>query len=130
MPVKLCTGRARHLRAKNERFLSQPTTDRRPTIDPRSGAPRLLPKLSGKNNVPLLVYTVEFCYYGSMTRDEQRHKVLKAKVALALYSEYGRVPKEREIDEVYHLSRVLYKAVLGTHFLKKQQQRTRQLVLF
>ena len=61
---------------------------------------------------------------------EQRQRYLKAKVAMALYSEYGRVPKEREIDEVYHLTRVLYKAVLGTHFLRKQQERTGQLALF
>ena len=49
---------------------------------------------------------------------------------MALYSEYGRVPREKEIDEVYHLTRVLYKAVLGTHFLRKQQERTDQLALF
>ena len=55
---------------------------------------------------------------------------MKAKVAMALYSEYGRVPKEAEIDSVYHLTRVLYKAVLGTHFLRKQQKRTGQLALF
>ena len=61
---------------------------------------------------------------------EQRQRYLKAKVALALYSEYGRVPKEKEIDEVYHLTRVLYKAILGTHFLRKQQERTGQLALF
>lgn len=65
-----------------------------------------------------------------MTRAEQQHKVLKAKVAMAMYSEYGKVPKEQEIDQVYHLTRILYKAVLGTHFLRKQQQQTRQLVLF
>ncbi len=64
------------------------------------------------------------------TSAEQQYKVLKAKVAMALYSEYGRVPKEKEIDEVYHLTRVLYKAVLGTHFLRKQQERTGQLALF
>ena len=63
-------------------------------------------------------------------QQEQRQRFLKAKVALALYSEYGRVPKEREIDEVYHLTRVLYKAVLGTHFLRKQQERSGQLALF
>ncbi len=64
------------------------------------------------------------------TRTEQQHKVLKAKVAMALYSEYGRVPRENEIDEVYHLTRVLYKAILGTHFLRKQQKQSGQLVLF
>ncbi len=63
-------------------------------------------------------------------RREQKQRYLKAKVAMALYSEYGRVPKEREIDEVYHLTRVLYKAVLGTHFLRKRQARSGQLALF
>ena len=63
-------------------------------------------------------------------RQEQQQRYLKAKVAMALYSEYGRVPKEREIDEVYHLTRVLYKAVLGTHVIRKQQRRSGQMVLF
>jgi len=63
-------------------------------------------------------------------RQEQRQRYFKAKLAMALYSEYGRVPKEKEIDEVYHLTRVLYKAVLGTHLLRKQQARTGQLALF
>lgn len=65
-----------------------------------------------------------------MTRAEQQQKFLKAKVALAMYREYGKVPKEEEIENVYHLTRVLYGAVLGTHFMKQQQQKTRQLVLF
>jgi len=47
-----------------------------------------------------------------------------------MYSEYGHVPKEAEIDRVYHLSRVLYTAVLGTHYLRKQQKKSGQLVLF
>ena len=64
------------------------------------------------------------------TRAEQQHKVLKAKVAMALYSEYGRVPQVREIDEVYHLTRILYKAVRGTHLLQRQRQQSGQLVLF
>lgn len=67
---------------------------------------------------------------GMATRAEQQHKVLKAKVAMALYGEYGRVPREAEINQVYHLTRVLYKAVLGTHFLRKQQQKSGQLALF
>jgi hypothetical protein len=73
-------------------------------------------KTRPKIKVPDLVYIVEFWYYGTMTRVEQQHKVLKAKVALMLYSKYSRVPKEWEVDKVYHLTRVLYKAVLGTHF--------------
>lgn len=65
-----------------------------------------------------------------MTRTEQRQKYLRAKVALALYSEYGHVPQEAEIERMYHLTRVLYKAVLGTHYLRKQQKKSGQLVLF
>lgn len=49
---------------------------------------------------------------------------------MALYNEYGRVPKEQEIDEVYHLTRVLYKTVLVTHFMQKRQRQEGQLVLF
>ncbi len=49
---------------------------------------------------------------------------------MALYSEYGHVLQEAEIEQVYHLTRVLYKAVLGTHYLRKQQQKSGQLVLF
>jgi hypothetical protein len=64
------------------------------------------------------------------TRTMQRERMLKAKVALALRDEYGHVPKEEEIDHVYHLSRVLYKAVLGTHFLRRQQKQSGQLALF
>ena len=63
-------------------------------------------------------------------KQEQRQRYLKAKVAMALYSEYGRVPKEAEIDSVYHLTRVLYKVVLGTHFMRKRKQQSGQLVLF
>ncbi|MFL5658336.1 MAG: hypothetical protein ACJ8CB_29655 [Ktedonobacteraceae bacterium] len=67
-----------------------------------------------------------------MTRQqqEQRQRILKAKVAMAMYSEYGRMPKEQEVDEMYHLAHILYKAVLGTHFLRKQQKQSGQVALF
>jgi hypothetical protein len=65
-----------------------------------------------------------------MTMTEQRQRYLRARVALALYSEFGHVPKEAEINRVYHLTRVLYTAVLGTHYLRKQQKKSGQLVLF
>ncbi len=63
-------------------------------------------------------------------RQEQRQRYLKAKVAMTLYSAYGRVPKEAEIDHAYHLTRVLYKTALGTHYLHEQLHRSGQLVLF
>ncbi len=60
---------------------------------------------------------------------EQRQRNLKAKVAMELYRAIGRVPRESEIDEVYHLTCIL-KSVLGTPFVRKQQRHTGQLALF
>jgi hypothetical protein len=45
-----------------------------------------------------------------MASTEQKRKLLKAKIAVALQDELGRVPKETEIDQVFLLARVLYKA--------------------
>ncbi len=58
-----------------------------------------------------------------MARVEQQHKVLKARVALSLYRAYGRVPKEAEIDQAYHLTltRSLSDARPSAHILQKQQ---------
>lgn len=65
-----------------------------------------------------------------VTRKEQQQRTLKARVALALYTEFGKVPTEQEVEHTYHLTRVLYKAVLGTHFMRKAQKQEGQLVLF
>ena len=61
---------------------------------------------------------------------EQKKKLLKAKIAVALHDELGRVPKEEEINQVFLLSRVMYKAVLGLHFLRKKQKQSGQLAIF
>jgi hypothetical protein len=50
-----------------------------------------------------------------MVLPEQKKKLLKAKIAVALQSELGRVPKREEIDQTFLLAKVLYKAVLGLH---------------
>jgi hypothetical protein len=42
----------------------------------------------------------------------QKKRLLKAKVAVALQNELGRVPKEEEIEQVTMLAHVMYKAVL------------------
>ncbi len=52
-----------------------------------------------------------------MMTAEQQQRLLKAKVALALHAEFGKVPKGSEIEYTYRLARVLSKAVLDTHFL-------------
>lgn len=48
---------------------------------------------------------------------EQKRTLLKAKIAVALCDELGRVPKTEEIDHVFFLARVLYKAVLVLYFV-------------
>jgi hypothetical protein len=65
-----------------------------------------------------------------MALPEQKKRLLKAKIAVALQSELGRVPKEEEIDQVFLLSRVIYKAVLGLHFNRVKQKKNGQLAIF
>jgi hypothetical protein len=64
-----------------------------------------------------------------MTLD-QKKKLLKAKIAVALHDELGRVPKKEEIEQVFLLARVLYKAVLGLHFKRQEQKQSGQLAIF
>ncbi len=61
---------------------------------------------------------------------EQKKKLLKAKIAVALQNELGRVPTEDEIDNVFLLARVMYKAVLGLHYRRKEQKKSGQLTIF
>ena len=65
-----------------------------------------------------------------MGSDEQKRRLLKAKIAVALRDELGRVPTSKEIDQVFLLTRVMYKAVLGLHYRRKEQRRTGQLAIF
>src|SRR5918911_4511676 len=75
----------------------------------------------------------EFCYNGSMTvpeQKEQKKRLLKAKIAVALQDETGKVPSKEKIEEVFLLTRVMYKAVLGLHFQRKEQKKQGQLAIF
>jgi hypothetical protein len=65
-----------------------------------------------------------------MPTPEQKKKLLKAKIAVALHAELGRVPKEEEINQVFLLTRVMYKAVLGLHFKRQEQKKSGQLAIF
>ena len=58
---------------------------------------------------------------------EQKRRLLRAKIAVALQDELGRVPKEEEINQAFLLTRVMYKAVLGLHFKRKEQKKQGQL---
>jgi hypothetical protein len=65
-----------------------------------------------------------------MSTTEQKKKLLKAKIAVALQDELGRVPKKEEIEQVFLLTRVMYKAVLGLHFKRQEQKKSGQLAIF
>ena len=82
--------------------------------------------------MPKLGEFYEFWYISTMSSmtAEQKKKLLKAKIAVALQSELGRVPKEEEIEQVTLLARVLYKAVLGLHYKRKEQKKSGQLAIF
>jgi hypothetical protein len=61
---------------------------------------------------------------------EKKKRLLKAKIAVALHSELGRVPTKEEIDRVFLLMRVMYKAVLGLHYKRQDQKKSGQLAIF
>jgi hypothetical protein len=65
-----------------------------------------------------------------MSEKEKKRRLLKAKIAVALQDEYGRVPTEEEIDTVFHLTRVMYKAVLSLHYRRKEWKKSGQLAIF
>src|SRR5262249_27767201 len=65
-----------------------------------------------------------------MASTEQKRKLLKAKIAVALHDELGRVPKEEEVNQVFLLTRVMYKAVLGLHYKRQEQKKSGQLAIF
>ncbi len=65
-----------------------------------------------------------------MANKEKKQNLLKAKIAVALQDEYGRVPTEEEINTFYHMTRVMWKAVLGLHYRRQEQKRSGQLPLF
>jgi len=65
-----------------------------------------------------------------MAFPEEKKKLFKAKITVALKSELGSVPKTEEKDQVFLLSMVMYKAVLGLHFRRQEQKRNGQLAIF
>lgn len=65
-----------------------------------------------------------------MPSPDQKKKLLRAKIAVALHNELGRVPKDNEVEQVFLLARVLYKAVLGLHYKRQEQKRNGQIALF
>ena len=61
---------------------------------------------------------------------QQKQKLLKAKIAAALYHENGKVSSQEEIDKWTKFAKVLYTAVLGLHFERQEQKKHGQLAIF
>ena len=47
-----------------------------------------------------------------------------------LEDETGKVPSKEKVEEVFLLARVMYKAVLGLHYQRKEQKKQGQLAIF
>lgn len=62
--------------------------------------------------------------------EDGKKKMLAAKISVALLDELGRVPTKDEIERYTRAARVLYKAILGLHFERKQQKKNGQIPLF
>lgn len=65
-----------------------------------------------------------------MALPEQKKRLLKAKIAVALHDELGRVPTEEEINNIFLTTQVMYKAVLGLHYKRQEQKKHGQLAIF
>jgi hypothetical protein len=65
-----------------------------------------------------------------MPISEQKRRLLKARIALALHEELGRVPTAKEINQVFVLARVMYKAILGLHFRRQNQKKSGEPSVF
>jgi hypothetical protein len=63
-------------------------------------------------------------------RKEQKKRLLRAKIAVAIQDETGKAPTEEQINQVFFLSRVMWKAVLGLHYERKKQKEEGQLAIF
>ena len=61
---------------------------------------------------------------------EQKKRLLTAKIAVALRDELRRVPTQKEINQVFTLTRVMYKAVLDLHYKRQEQKKSGQLAIF
>jgi hypothetical protein len=62
---------------------------------------------------------------------EQKKRLLKAKIAVELCrTKQDTCQAGRKIEEVFLLTRVMYKAVLGLHFKRKEQKKQGQLAIF
>ena len=54
---------------------------------------------------------------------EKKAKLLRARIALALYEENGRRPTDEELERWTRASRILYRAIIMSFFERKQMKK-------
>jgi hypothetical protein len=64
-----------------------------------------------------------------MPLSEKKRRLLKARIALALHEELGRVPTAKEINQVFLLACVIYNAILALDY-GRQNQKSGELSVF
>lgn len=65
-----------------------------------------------------------------MVTMEQRQRLFKARIALALYKRYGRVPKTTDINRIYTHLRATHPTMLNPRLSIQAAKPRQQLVLF
>jgi hypothetical protein len=58
-----------------------------------------------------------------MATVEQKQKLFEAKVAVALYDVLDRVPKGKELHQIFRLTCAMYKTVPGLHAQRKVREK-------
>ncbi len=66
----------------------------------------------------------------AMALPEQKEKIVKAEVAIALQTELGRLPDEDEVGRICLLTRVMYEIMLGLSYWRKEQKGSGQLPIY
>jgi hypothetical protein len=61
---------------------------------------------------------------------DQKKRLLKAKWRSLCGGSSAAYPKRRRIEQVTLLTRVMYRAVLGLHYKRREQKQTGQLAIF
>jgi hypothetical protein len=74
--------------------------------------------------------TVNMLPVARFPMNDQKKRLLKAKIAVALLEELGRKPTEQEVERYWLAARVLFKAMLGMHVEQKAHRANGQLAIF
>ncbi len=115
---------------KNDRFWYSSSPTPKLLVYAYESVSKLIPKSMLQNLANSVSFGTALVLFITMTT-EQKKRPLKAKIVVAPQDELGQVPKQDEIEQVFTLTRVMYKALLGLHFQRKERKKkSGQLTIF